>query len=71
MAYKCGNDGREFLTKKELVNHLVDVYDTVFVNGDESLVKLSKLKTISLKETNNGKYQRLKEQFENEGIDLE
>lgn len=34
MGYKCGNCGIDFSTKKEWLDHLQDVHNSVFLEGD-------------------------------------
>lgn len=41
MGYRCGNDGIEFSTKRQLVAHMLLKYNSPFLEGDEELVQLS------------------------------
>ncbi len=34
MGYKCGNTGKEFSTRKEWLDHLVDVMNSPIMEGD-------------------------------------
>lgn len=34
MAYKCGNCGIEFANKAELVEHMIEVHNSPFIEGD-------------------------------------
>jgi uncharacterized C2H2 Zn-finger protein len=42
MAFKCGNCGKEHLTRKEWIKHLIDEHNTVFYEGDEKDIALCK-----------------------------
>jgi len=42
MAYSCANCNIDHQTKKALVNHMIDVHNSPFLEGDEKHVKLSK-----------------------------
>jgi transcription elongation factor Elf1 len=44
MSFKCGNCGQEFLTRKELVHHMIDVHNSPFIEGEERDIILSKAK---------------------------
>lgn len=39
MAYKCGNCNVEFLTRKALNKHMVEVHNSIFLEGDERDIK--------------------------------
>lgn len=49
MGFKCTNDGTEFPTKQQLVNHMINVHNSPFLEGDEVLVQLS-IETVKTKE---------------------
>lgn len=42
MGYKCGNCGIDFPTKKEQVEHMVNVHNSPFLEGEEREKKMSK-----------------------------
>lgn len=42
MGYKCGNCGIDFPNKKQIVEHMIDVHNSPFVEGDESMINMSK-----------------------------
>lgn len=42
MAYSCGNCGLDHQTKKQLVQHMVDVHNSPFLEGDDGHIKMSK-----------------------------
>jgi hypothetical protein len=44
MAYKCGNTGKEFSTRKEWLDHLCDVMNSPIMEGEERDVAYCKQK---------------------------
>lgn len=42
MGFKCGNCGIDFPTKKELVEHMIEVHNSPFYDGDEKMIQMSK-----------------------------
>ncbi len=36
MAYKCGNCNIEFANKREFIEHMIDVHNSPFIEGDFS-----------------------------------
>lgn len=54
MGYKCGNCNIDFGTKKEWLDHLQDVHNSVFLEGDEQSIayheKRAKEKNLPTKE---------------------
>lgn len=69
MAYKCSNDGAEFQSKKELVAHMIDKYNSPFIEGDEALVELSKQHIEGLADAQ--KKNVLSRKYEDNGVDAE
>lgn len=36
MAFKCTNDGVEFQSREELVNHMIEKYNSPFIDGEDN-----------------------------------
>jgi hypothetical protein len=41
MGYKCAQCGVDFGNKKQIVEHMIDVHGSPFIEGDEGMVKYS------------------------------
>lgn len=42
MGYKCASCGVDFPNKKLIVEHMINVHNSPFVEGDSTMVELSK-----------------------------
>lgn len=63
MGFKCGNCGIDFPTKKELVEHMIDVHNSPFYDGDEKLISMSKAHLDKSNKSNKAQLTELFERF--------
>lgn len=67
MGYKCANCGIDFPAKRQLVEHMIDVHNSPFVEGDEKMISMSKAHIGK----DNAKKAKFSELYESNGDKLE
>lgn len=64
MGFKCGNCNIEFSTRKEWLDHLVDVHNSPIIEGEERDINYCKRKLEEMKNKGNAKASDLLKHYE-------